>query len=124
MSWKGKPSNFALKVLQNSEQHVKRIAGDMLQAVVVGSPVDEGTFRGNHRVSIDTPDNSKDDTTDLQGGATIQKGQNVLRSPVLGKLVYIQNNLPYSVRLEDGYSKQAPDGVYRVAFNAVKEKYK
>lgn len=97
----------------------------MLQAVIVGSPVDEGTFRGNHRVSLDSPSDEKDaGVNDKDGNATARKGLNILKSAKFGGLIYIQNNMPYSVRLEDGYSKQAPDGVYRVAFQAVSEKNK
>lgn len=38
--------------------------------------------------------------------------------------VFIQTNLPYAERLENGHSTQAPGGVYDLAFISVSEAYK
>ena len=38
-------------------------------------------------------------------------------------IVYLQNNLPYGTRLEDGWSQQAGQGVYRTAASALRSKY-
>lgn len=125
MSWSGlKPSQFALQVIADGTTLQKRIVGDMLQGVVLQSPVDEGTYRGNHRVSINTPDNDYDETTDNSGVTTMNKGYGISSESKLGDLVYIQNNLPYGMALEHGHSGQAPHGVYTVTFAAVSEKYK
>ena len=122
MAWKNAPINFGVEVLRDADQFTKKIAGEMLQQVITRSPVDSGAFRGNHRVGIGALDpnaNKADTSNPLQKGlATIQSGGG------LGKLVFISNSLPYAVRLENGYSKQAPIGVYSLSFMSVVNKYK
>ena len=122
MSWKNAPIDFGFKVLKDADQFTKKITGEMLQQVVVVSPVDSGAFRGNHRVGIGALDpnaNKADTSNPLQKGmATIQSGGG------LGKLVYISNSLPYAIRLENGWSQQAPIGVYSLSFMSVVNKYK
>ena len=120
--WKNPPRNFGLKCLKDADALTKKITGDMLQKVILASPVDSGAFRGNHRVGIGALDpnaNKADTSNPLQKGlATIQSGGG------LGKLVFISNSLPYAVRLENGYSKQAPIGVYSLSFISVVNKYR
>jgi hypothetical protein len=36
---------------------------------------------------------------------------------------YIQNNLPYAERLENGWSKQAPHGMVKITLYELAEKY-
>ena len=122
MSWKNAPINFGVKALKDADKFTKRIAGELLQQVITRSPVDSGAFRGNHRVGIGALDpnaNKADTSNPLQKGlATIQSGGG------LGKLVLISNSLPYAIRLENGYSQQAPLGIYSLSFMSVVSKYK
>lgn len=122
MAWKNAPINFGVKALKDADKLTKRITGEMLQQVVLRSPVDTGAFRGNHRVGIGALDpnaNKADTSSPLQKGlATIQSGGG------LGKLVLISNSLPYAIRLENGYSQQAPLGIYSLSFMSVVSKYK
>ena len=41
----------------------------------------------------------------------------------LGSLIYIQNNQPYAERLENGWSDQAPQGIYKTTFTYISQKY-
>lgn len=118
MSWKGyKPTQFALDVIEESEEHVKKIAGVGLQSVVAGSPVMDGAYRGNHRISINEEDHAFDENLkDLGGQSTITKESAKIVKFKLGDKLYIQNNAPYAVRLENGWSEQASKGVYSIAF--------
>lgn len=122
MSWKNPPIDFGFKVLKDADQLTKKITGEMLQKVILSSPVDSGAFRGNHRVGIGALDpnaNKADTSNPLQKGmATIQSGGG------LGKLAYISNSLSYAIRLENGWSQQAPIGVYSISFMSVVNKYK
>lgn len=126
MAWKNKPSNFALDVEKTGSDVVRKISAEMFQQVIVKSPVDTGAFRGNHRISINSPDGEYDlNHVDKVGGATQQEGSQKLLQIKLGDLVYIQNNLPYALALEQGHSQgQAPHGVYALSFRYVCEKYK
>ena len=125
MTWTNPPQNIALKILQESESHLKKVTTEMLQGVITASPVMDGTFRGNHRVSIDNEDKTADQSVnDLSGTQTLAEGTKEILKAKLGNVVYLQNNLPYAVRLENGHSKQAPLGIYSLTFQRVASKYK
>lgn len=124
MGWKNKPTNFALEVVKNADDHLKKIVGETLQRVVVLSPVQDGEFRASHKVTIDAPQSTYEKGFDLSGGATLSEGLKVASTAKIGGLVYIQTLSPYGTRLENGWSKQAPNGVYALSFRYVCEKYR
>jgi hypothetical protein len=125
MSWKNRPSNFAIRILNEGDKVVKKIATDMLQQVIVGSPVDTGAFRGNHHITLGAPDKAFDTTvTDKGGSKTQQEGNQKILQSNIGGLIYIQNNLPYALALENGHSEQRAHGIYSLAFMNVTSKYK
>jgi len=105
MGWKNKPSNFAAEVNKTGGDLVKKISAEMLQGVIMGSPV------------MDTPKGSLDQLTFNDGAKEILKAK-------LGSCVYIQNNISYALALENGHSDQAPKGVYALTFRYISEKYK
>lgn len=124
MSWKNPPTNFTLEIIKQSEELLRKAAGETLQGVVNGSPVDTGTFRGNHLVSLNEVDNAFDvSVRDKSGSATIAKGMSTILQAKIGDVIYIQNNLPYAVALENGHSQQAPFGVYSIAYLNAKNKF-
>ena len=124
MGWKNKPTNFALEVVSNADSHLKKIVGETLQQVVVRSPVMDGEFRASHKVTLDSPQNTYEKGFDLSGGATLAKGLKVASTAKIGGLVYIQSLSPYGTRLENGWSQQAPNGVYALSYQSVVSKYK
>ena len=124
MAWKNKPSNFALDVVKNADSHLKKIVGETLQQVIVRSPVMDGEFRASHKVTLDSPQNSYEKGFDLSGGAKLAEGLKVASTAKIGGLVYIQSLSPYGTRLENGWSQQAPSGVFALAFQSVASKYK
>ena len=125
MGWKGKgPTEFALDVLKTADDHLKKIVGETLQQVVMRSPVMDGEFRASHKVTLDSPQNTYEKGFDLSGGATLSEGLKVASTAKIGGLVYIQTLSPYGTRLENGWSQQAPNGVYALSFQSVVSKYK
>ena len=124
MGWKNKPTNFALDVVKNADDHLKKIVGETLQQVIVRSPVMDGEFRASHKVTLDSPQNSYEKGFDLSGGATLAEGLKVASTAKIGGLVYIQSLSPYGTRLENGWSQQAPNGVYALSYQSVVSKYK
>lgn len=123
MSWKNKPTNFAIEVLKDADDRLKKIVGEALQQVIVRSPVMDGEFRASHKVTLDSPQNSYEKGYDLSGGATLAEGLKVASTAKIGGLVYIQTLSPYGTRLENGWSQQAPLGVFALAFQSVANKY-
>lgn len=84
-----------------------------------GTPVDTGRARGNWQIGIATLPTAVLATEDKQGNAAISReGAKILSEALRAnpfQVVYVTNNLPYIDRLEDGWSKQAPDGWIRLA---------
>lgn len=124
MGWKNKPTNFALDVVKNADDHLKKIIGETLQQIIVRSPVMDGEFRASHKVTLDRPQNTYEKGFDLSGSATLEKGLKVASTAKIGGLVYIQSLSPYGTRLENGWSQQAPFGVYSLSYQSVASKYK
>lgn len=124
MAWKNKPTNFAIEVLKDADDHLKKIVGETLQQVVVRSPVMDGEFRASHKVTLDSPQNTYEKGFDLSGSTTLAEGLKVASTAKIGGLVYIQTLSPYGTRLENGWSQQAPNGVYALSFRYVCEKYR
>lgn len=124
MAWKNKPTNFAIEVLKDVDVHHKKIIGEALQQVITRSPVMDGEFRASHKVTLASPQNTYEKGFDLLGGSTLAEGLKVASTAKIGGLVYIQSLSPYGTRLENGWSQQAPNGVYALSFQSVVSKYK
>ena len=97
----------------------------MLQEIVLRSPVDTGRFRNNNIVSIVSPVYASTVETDASGAGAISRGAAAMSGLEPYTTVFIQNNLPYAQRLEDGHSKQAPPGgIYAASFHGVSQAFK
>lgn len=120
MGWKGKrPTDFSFDVSKTAEDKVKKIAMEVVQSLVVSSPVDTGAYRASHIVSIGSGDYGvREPETNAVQDAAIQAVKFKL-----GNLIYIQNNKSYGPRLENGWSDQAPQGIYNTTFTYISQKY-
>lgn len=94
----------------------QKIAMFALSSVVMRSPVDTGRFRGNWLVSTGSPNEGMSENTDPGGQATIALGASAITGLKQPEILWLQNNLPYAQRLENGWSKQAPAGIVAVTF--------
>ena len=130
MGWKNKPTNFALEIEKVGDEHLRKVSAEMLQGVIMGSPVMDSPFRSNHRVTIDTPTSETVEGTGNRSPKgsldqlTFNDGAKEILKAKLGSCVYIQNNISYALALENGHSDQAPKGVYALTFRYISEKYK
>lgn len=124
--WSNSPAKVGLKLLSEADQFTKRVTGEVLQKVVVASPVDTGAFRSNWRVAINTIDISTDLTlTDRSGQGAISRGLATIASGGgLGKVVFVSNSLKYAVPLNNGHSQQAPIGFVDLSLQSVLNKYR
>lgn len=125
MTWKGtRPDSFLIQVKSDAEKLMKDIGLDLVQGVITATPVDTGSARGNW-IASNTPIKTYDESAaDKTGQGTINRtfvffAQNAK----LGSVIYLQNNLPYIERLENGWSDQAPLGMVSTTLNAIKQKY-
>lgn len=136
--WSIPPTEFADQIDEEVGRRVRVIAMALLNEVVLRSPVGNpslwksppppgyvgGRFRGSHIVSIGSPVYTVTEAVDPNGSETIRNGAAALSGLEPYTVVYIQTNLPYAERLENGHSTQAPSGIYDLAFIGVSEAYR
>lgn len=111
--WSIPLDKLAAKAGADIETVGRKATFDLFKAVVMRSPVDTGRFRGNWFLSAGIANASTSGAPDKSGGSAISAASQALTTP-LGGTVYFTNSLPYAVRLEYGYSKQAPSGMVRI----------
>ena len=121
--WSNPLGGFAREVEATQNKRLRAAALQALSGVIERSPVDTGAFRGNNRVSVGSPDNSYDESiADRTGDKALSDGFQIIgRINKPFDVIYIQNNLPYAETLENGSSQQAPQGVYQITMNNLKE---
>ena len=106
-------SRFAQKAEVEIKTVVQKISMEAFKRIILKSPVDTGRFRANWGVTIGQPRTGVTNATDKSGSST----QAAMVAGVTGwngdKSIFMVNNLPYSIALEYGHSKQAPGGMVR-----------
>lgn len=119
----------------------RKLAIDFFSDVTMRTPVDKGVARANWNPSIGAPDLTFDaEKTDKTGEETITKIQSVVNSLKYDTTLYLSNATPYIQKLEfglyssknaldpkskvtsKGFSKQAPQGIVRIAIEELKGK--
>jgi hypothetical protein len=97
-----------------------QLANEVLVGVEAKSPVDTGHFRANWLVSVGQPNASVAEWTKLEkeakSGPSFGKDNITTITGYVGQdgewpVLIIQNNLPYALRLEHGWSSYAPLGM-------------
>ncbi|MEB3419905.1 hypothetical protein ACFSDD_11035 [Salipiger marinus] len=99
-----------LEMMGGIRDAVIYIATEGLARVTEKSPVDVGTFQNNWLVSIGAPS----EATTMTLGEFARLSAQAIASYATADgfpMIYLQNNLPYALRLENGWSAQAPSGV-------------
>jgi hypothetical protein len=112
--WSIPLDRLAAKSKQSIDRVGRTATFQLFNAVQLRSPVDTGRFRGNWQFGKDAIPSGTVPTTDASGALANQQALRALTAPV-GGIVYFANNLPYARRLEDGYSRQAPQGMVRLS---------
>lgn len=119
MAWNRTPASIALSLESRIHDLQKKQARAVLKALHTLSPVKSGRYRSNHIVSIGRPSTVFDARRRDYDRWYDVALQQINRSP-RGAKIFIQNNLPYAMKIEDGSSLQSPTGVYRIARLSVK----
>ncbi len=102
-----------------------------------GSPVWTGRYAASHRVSLGSRDASvadphpdqpflrwPDEPDSRVNAMPMSQVSRILQALKPFSTVIISNSLPYSRRIERGWSGKAPEGVYRVTADATIEKFR
>ncbi len=87
---------------------VKRTTKSIGKDIIKGSPIDTRQFIESWNSSLNVPDLSI-------GGSANAGLLPVVNKMKIGDVFYFTNNQPYALRLEFGWSDQAPNGMVRLA---------
>ncbi|MEX2444502.1 MAG: hypothetical protein WD492_12915 [Alkalispirochaeta sp.] len=92
----------------------RKVALELFRRVVMRTPIDEGRARGNWQAGVGTPPAGE---TDSKGGSAAieQIAAEVESWDAESIAIYLVNNVPYIVPLEDGHSGQAPQGMVKIS---------
>lgn len=90
------------------------VALKLTARVILRTPVDTGRLRGNWQVGLNVRPTDTVVTKDKGGGSTVGKARSKIKDARKGDTIAIINNLPYAIPIENGSSKQAPQGMVRV----------
>lgn len=101
----------------------KKIVLEALRKLVMRTPVDTGRAKGNWQVSIGDPLIGKLETLDKEGQETVAKGLAAIADLPPYQVVWISNNLDYIELLEDGRSKQAPNGMLKLTVAELRQMF-
>lgn len=82
-----------------------------LRGIVRRTPVDTGRARGNWQTSVGAPADGVLYVDDKTGDGANARGDNATDGLPPFTTVWISNNLPYIEPLENGHSKQQPNGM-------------
>lgn len=118
-------------------ESVRRMAMRVLTGVVMGTPVGNpalwkfpappgyvgGRARANWFISSGGPHTQPTNEIDASGSNTIARGSADIAS-FSGGTLYLTNNVPYIVLLNNGWSKQAPIGWIEQVLNNARDKLK
>lgn len=118
---------FAAKAPKRAKQVVDKVSIDLLTKIVLRTPVGNpsiwknpppagyvgGRLRGNWNTGIGSI-NTTEQRPAKAGTAPIGRGRAAVATREPEADIYITNSLPYAIRVENGYSTQAPAGMVRV----------
>lgn len=98
----------------------KKIVLEALKRLVMKTPVDTGRARGNWQVTIGRSATAAIEAVDKAGGETIKKGLAAIAALPPYQVVWISNNVDYIEFLEEGNSRQAPEGMMSLTVEELK----
>ncbi len=96
------------KLDENVNKVIIKMAGSILQTAVIATPVDTGRARGGWVVGLGVPITAAGEQLDVSGAGAISAGKATLAGRRSGQTIYINNNVEYIGKLNDGSSAQAP----------------
>jgi hypothetical protein len=111
----------AKKFAEGVDARVRRAAIVADQVAITQTPVDTGRARGNWRVGIGGRPTGYSDE-DRDASAAMAQGSSAINTWKSGEgSIYITNNVPYIVPLDEGSSAQAPNGMSAAAVQAARK---
>lgn len=128
MSFSNDIKKFAQKVGSNADMVVRKVVLDIGTSLVNKTPVGDASYwksppppgyvgghaRGNWSHSIGTQVIQEIEGVDPSGNKSIDRISASIPVKSAGKVHFVQNSVPYIEALEDGHSRQAPNGMVAI----------
>lgn len=111
MSFSGDIRNFITKTTEAHNKITRVATLELFRGVILATPVDKGRARGGWATSVGAPADSPE-RLDPSGGAAVSEVAEKTPGGA-GQITYLSNSLPYIRALEEGRSKQAPEGMVK-----------
>jgi hypothetical protein len=112
MSFSDDIRRFTAKTVEAHNKITRVATLELFSGVIKATPVDTGRARGNWQTAPGSPAAGETERLDKSGGEAIAEVE--AKTPQgAGQITYLSNNLPYIVPLEEGSSKQAPQGMVK-----------
>lgn len=112
-------SKIVEKAKGKTDIAVRKVMLELFTKVINKSPVRSGRFRANWNVGYGSPDTTTTTSTD----SSLGKVQTEIATAKLEGSIFLSNSLPYSLRLERGWSGQAPAGMVRLSLVEITNQY-
>ena len=114
-----KALDAAMTALPEHANTIKiRTALDLMNRIVLKTPVDTGRARGNWQLTQRSPaedmvpeTSAKVSSSETPPSAILMEAEQTASGSQLGDDIWSSNNLPYIEALEEGHSQQAPHGM-------------
>lgn len=110
--------NFKLQIgkfVKDTERRINDLIGavflDMSSRIIELTPVDTGAARNNWFPSFNNPSNETTLKRDRDGGTAMARVNSFITTDLKGTTLYLTNNLPYILHLENGHSQQSSEMV-------------
>ncbi len=111
MSFSDDVRRFNEKAVSAHNKITRLATLELFRGVILATPVDKGRARGGWTTSVSAPAASPE-RLDPSGGSAVSEV--VEKTPEgAGQVTYLSNDLPYIMALEEGSSKQAPEGMVK-----------
>ncbi len=121
MSFQSDLRKFNDKTKLQATRRIRRVALLAFRMIIIGTPVLTGCARGNWRISFGDLRRDFDmKSLDKTCGKTISRASLDISNAKVGVDVNICNSVHYIMALEDGYSRQAPNGMVGITCRTLK----
>lgn len=112
MSFSNDIRRFTEKARKAHDKIARTATLELFSGVIRATPVDTGRARGGWQTGVGSApegDNERLDKSASQSLAEVDSNT----PPGAGQVTFLANNVPYIMNLEEGTSKQAPEGMVR-----------
>lgn len=104
---------WANETMASAERTQKRACRELARLVIQDTPVQTGRARANWQAGLNQAPTGVLDEVDPSGATALARVEKVLARMKSGDTLVLANNLDYAKELEDGSSRQAPNGMLK-----------